>query len=70
MPKSQKIYSAYMKDAGVVDTIKLVTIPRGINKIMFRLENLADLFDQGVTQQVNIKTLIEGMWKSSHKDES
>jgi hypothetical protein len=58
-----------MRKAGVVGTVKLVTIPQGLNKILFRLENLADHFDLGATQQVNIKTLVEGMWRSSNESE-
>jgi hypothetical protein len=41
------------------------------NKIMIRLQNLADLFDKdSTTAQVNTATMIEGMWKSTHGEES
>lgn len=60
-----------MKEAGIVDKVKLVTIPKGRNKILVRIENLADHYDEdSTTQQVNMKTLVEGMWKSAHDIDS
>jgi hypothetical protein len=34
-----------LKEAGVVDTIKFVTIPKAKNQILLRVQNIGDLFD-------------------------
>jgi hypothetical protein len=67
LPQSQKIYSEYMKKAGITDKVKIVTVPMKQNKILLRIQNLADIFDQdSTTSKVNLTMVIEGMWKSSH----
>jgi len=41
--------SKTVKESGVVDNVKLVTIPFAANKMIVRLENIADAMIQGAT---------------------
>ena len=67
LPQSQKIFSEYMINAGIKDTVKIVTIPMAQNKILMRIQNLEDKFNSDAsTKQVNLTMVIEGMWKSAH----
>jgi hypothetical protein len=60
-----------MKNAGIFDTVKIVTVPMEQKKIMIRIQNIADSFDDfAVTKQVNLTMVIEGMWKSAHSLDS
>lgn len=60
-----------MKDAGIKDMVKLVTIPQAKNKILLRIQNLADKFNpEASTQKVNLTKMVEGMWKSAHSLDS
>lgn len=71
MVQSQQIYSKFMKDAGIADKVKIVTVPMKQNKILMRIQNLADIFDQdSTTSQVNLTMVVEGMWKSAHSLDS
>ena len=45
LPNSQKIYSSYLKNAGITGAVKIVTIPLANSKILLRIENLGDVFD-------------------------
>jgi len=46
-----------LKDAGVVDTVNMVTFPLARNKIMIRLENIADIYDNATETSVQLKNL-------------
>lgn len=70
LPQSQKIYSKYMRDAGIVGEVKIVTIPKAKNKVLVRFQNLADQFDFDNPKMVNLTTVVEGMWKSAHGEDS
>jgi hypothetical protein len=71
LPKQQKIFSQYMEKAGIVGKVKIVTVPQEQNKILMRVQNLADIFDQdAATVQVNMATVVEGMWKAAHSSDS
>lgn len=52
-------------DAGIQDTVKMVSVPVSKGKIMIRLQNLADSFDADTSpKQVNKTMIIEELWKS------
>jgi hypothetical protein len=55
--------------AGVIDPIKIVTIPRGVNKFDLRVENIADDYDEstsGKTFTVNVTAIADAFWKEAN----
>lgn len=60
------LVNAY-KDAGVVDTVKVVHIPKDKNLIHLRLQNLADLYDSNCkTHTVDISKIADALWNSAN----
>lgn len=60
-------YSSALVQAGVSDTVKMITIPMAKGKFMMRLHNIADLFDKDAeTKTVNKTSVIEAMWKAGN----
>ena len=52
--------SKTIKEAGVVENVKLITIPLAANKMILRLENVADFLLKGAkTQTVNLNKILE-----------
>jgi hypothetical protein len=52
--------SKTIKEAGVVENVKLITIPLAANKMILRLENIADFLLEGAeTQTVNLNKILE-----------
>jgi len=62
--KTQNITLAQdLKDAGLVDTVTMVTFPLARNKIMIRLENIADIYDNGANATVQLKNITLALYK-------
>lgn len=60
------ITAAYKK-AGVVDTVKVVHVPKEANHVHLRLQNLADWYDSAAKKQtVSLKTIAEALWKHAN----
>lgn len=60
--------SSALTDAGITDTVKMITIPMAKGKFMLRLQNSADLFDNDAeTKAVNKTAVIEALWKAGNK---
>jgi len=60
-------YSSALVEAGISDTVKMVTVPMAKGKFMLRLHNIADLFDKDAdTKKVNKTSVIEAMWKAGN----
>lgn len=56
--KTQNITLAQdLKDAGLVDTVTMVTFPLARNKIMIRLENIGDIYDNAAETTVQLKDI-------------
>jgi len=59
--------SSDLKAAGIEDTVKLILVPKGRNRLAVRLENIADLYDkEGKTHQVDIKMALSALWKEAN----
>jgi hypothetical protein len=60
--------SKTIKEAGVVENVKLVTIPLAANKMILRLENVADFLLMGAeTQTVNLNKILEAFGAQGSK---
>ena len=60
-------FAAAMEKAGVKAPVKMVSQPLAKNKIMIRLENVADLLDQGdQSHNVTLKWLLQEMWADAN----
>lgn len=63
---TQNTFSDYLALAGIEGLVKMVSIPMARDKVMVRIQNMADLFDSGdkesLTQTVNIKDIARAMW--------
>ena len=62
-------FSNDLKNAGVIDPIKIVTIPRGLNKFDIRVENIADDYDAstaGKTFNVNVTAIADAFWREAN----
>lgn len=47
-------HSSALLEAGISDTVKMITVPMAKGKFMLRLQNIADLFDKDAeTKSVN-----------------
>lgn len=58
-----------LKEAGIVDTVKMITTPLAKGKFLLRLSNLADVADADAeTKKVNKTQVIEAMWKEGNKN--
>jgi len=55
--------SKSLKKAGIIDTIEMVTFPLARNKIMIRLENIADIYDNATETTVALKNLTLALYK-------
>lgn len=63
-PVVKDIISEGFKKAGIVDTVKIVHVPKGKNHIHVRLQNLADLYDSNSkTYKVSVATIADTLWK-------
>lgn len=57
-----------MKDAGVVDTVKVLPIPKSKNHIHLRLQNMADLYDSNAkTYQVSVSAIAAALWRQANQ---
>ena len=57
--------SKTIKEAGIVDNVKLVTIPQDTNKMILRLENIGDALQKGAdTQTVNLNKVLDAFHAS------
>jgi len=43
--KTKENFKNELKEAGLIDTIKYVTIPKAKNEILLRVLNIGDLYD-------------------------
>lgn len=60
-------YSKTLVEAGVTDTVKMITVPIAKGKFMLRLQNIADLIDKDAeTKKVNKTSVIEAMWRAGN----
>jgi hypothetical protein len=60
-----------MLNAGIHGRVKLVTVPMKQNKMLIRVQNLADNFDDSAkTANVNMTLVVAGMWKAAHSVDS
>jgi len=56
-----------LKNAGIVDTVKYVSIPKAKNEVYLRIENLADLVDwDAKALDVDVKALLNALLKSAN----
>lgn len=63
---SDPLAEAY-KSAGVVNTVKVVHVPKWKNHLNVRLENLADLYDSNSkTEVVDLHAIADALWKSGN----
>ena len=65
-------YASLLQEAGFTSEMKLELFTLGRNKILMRVENIADTFDsQGdlIYQQVNLKTLVDGLFTLVNGDQ-
>jgi len=62
-PVVKDILSAAYKDAGVVDAVKVVHVPKSKNHVHLRLQNLADWYDSNAkTQKVDLEMIADALW--------
>ena len=55
------------KMAGVVDTVKVVHVPKARNLVHVRLENLADLYDSNSkTYSIHLHGIADALWNSAN----
>lgn len=55
------------KEAGVIDTVKVVPIPKGRNHVQVRLENLGDLYDSNSkTANISISRIAYALWGNAN----
>ena len=50
--------STALMDAGISDTVKMITVPMAKGKFMLRLQNSADLFDSDAETKTVNKTAV------------
>ena len=65
-------YGSLLQEAGFTSEMKLELFTTGKNKILMRVENIADTFDSHgalVYQQVNLKTLIDSLFTLVNGDQ-
>lgn len=56
------------KDAGVLNTVKVVHIPKEMNLIHVRLENLGDLYDtDSQLHTVDLSKIADAIWVSANQ---
>lgn len=66
-PKVKDDFAEDYKRAGVVDTVKVVHVPKARNLVNVRLENLADLYDSNhQTYKINLSGIAKALWKSAN----
>ena len=55
-----------LKNAGVKDLVKLISLPVSQNKLLLRLENLADVYDGQSATTVDLNKVASALWKSAN----
>lgn len=69
MKRSASMFGAWLKKAGVNETVRMVTIPRGKNSFDIRLENLADNYDsqeKNAMRSVSLPDIVNAMWMEAN----
>jgi hypothetical protein len=66
-PVIKDILTDGYKDAGIVDSVKVVHVPKAKNLIHLRLENLADLYDSNAKNYtIDLEKLANSIWLTAN----
>jgi hypothetical protein len=53
-------------NSGLQEALSYVTIPLAKNQFELRIENLADVYDNGKTYKVDLNKIADAFWKSAN----